>query len=95
MTITPDGATVYALVINSQEAHAINTATNTTTAVIPIADQPIGASVSPDGSKLYITKFTASVDNIAVVDTATNLVVDTISTGSGQGSRAITTATVP
>ena len=34
----------------------VSTATNTVTATIPVGVSPTGVAVSPDGSKVYVTK---------------------------------------
>ena len=47
---------------------------------ISVGTQPIGVSVSPDGSKLYVTNFNDA--SVSVINTATNTVSATITVGS-------------
>jgi len=58
----------------------IDLATNAIVAIIPVGFGPIGATVSPDGSKVYISN--GGDQTISVVSTATNSVIAKI-TGLG------------
>ena len=58
----------------------INTATNDVTATIPVGANPIGVSVSPDGSKVYIAN--QGANEVSVINSATNIVSDTIPVGN-------------
>src|SRR4030095_6912187 len=61
----------------------IDTETNTVIAKIQVGQQPLGAAVTPDGSRLYVVnKLSASV---SVIDTSTNTVIHTITEGLGRG----------
>ena len=40
---------------NDNTVSVINTATNTVSATITVGNNPDGVSVSPDGSKVYVT----------------------------------------
>ena len=64
----------------SNDVTVINTATNTVVATIPVGSQPIGAAVTPDGTRVYVTN-TAS-NTVSVINTATNTVVATIPVGA-------------
>jgi YVTN family beta-propeller protein len=46
------------------------------TATIPVGNEPFGVSVTPDGSKVYVTNFASST--VSVIDTATDTVTTTI-----------------
>ncbi|MGD0709589.1 MAG: T9SS type A sorting domain-containing protein [Bacteroidales bacterium] len=58
----------------------INTTTNTVTATIPVDSEPCTLSVSPDGSKVYVT--IRSNNTVNVINTVTNTVSTTITVGS-------------
>jgi len=54
----------------------IDTATNTVVATVPVAVNPIGVAVSPDGTRVYVThEFSKTV---SVIDSAINAVVATV-----------------
>jgi YVTN family beta-propeller protein len=56
----------------------VDTATNTVTATIPVGSFPLGVTVTPDGSTVYVAN---ELDNVSVIDTATNTVTTTIPAG--------------
>jgi YVTN family beta-propeller protein len=66
----------------------IDTATNTVTATIPVASQPRGVAVSPNGEYAYVTNY--GNNTVSVIDTATNTVTATIPTESRPYDVAIT-----
>ena len=47
---------------------------------IPVGTYPYGVSASLDGSKVYVTNFTAQ--SVSVINTSTNSVIDTIPVGN-------------
>ncbi|MFD4144545.1 beta-propeller fold lactonase family protein, partial [Streptomyces sp. NPDC058572] len=68
----------------------IDTTNNTVITSIPIINpappnpaEPRGLAVTPNGARLYVTNFTGN--SVTVIDTATNLVIDTITQGEGIG----------
>ena len=58
-----------------------------------MGSNPIGVSVSPDGSKLYVANYGS--DNVSVINTATNAVVTTVAVGSGPNSLGNFIANIP
>ncbi len=86
MAITADGSTVY---VASGPVSVIDTATNTMTGSFSTGRNDI--EVSPDGSKIYLTRttfFTESSGSVDVVDAATRAVTASIPMG-GVGPIAI------
>jgi len=76
VAISPDGKRVYVLsnvVLNNVQGDivVINTDTNSVVANISIG-RPTDLVVTPDGKRLYVT--TGGLENIEIVDTATNTV---------------------
>jgi len=72
----------YAFIPSYDDASVavINTTTNTVVKTIPVGQQPIGVSVSPDGSSVYITN---TIDNtVSVISTASLSVTATIHVGN-------------
>lgn len=59
----------------------VDTATNDVVATIPVGGTPEGAAVTPDGSQVWVTNH--DTDNISVISTATDTVVDTHATQDG------------
>jgi YVTN family beta-propeller protein len=59
--------------------------TNSVTATIPpLGTHPRNLAVTPDGRRLYVANFSGSI--VYVIDTASNLVINTISVGQGFAS---------
>ncbi len=58
----------------------INTTTNTVSTTITVGTNPMGISVSPDGSKVYVANDGSF--SVSVISTATNTVTGTISVGT-------------
>jgi YVTN family beta-propeller protein len=86
LAFTPNGSSAY--VTNQSQlpnfqyyVSVISTSTNTVSAVIDIPYYPFGGvAVSPDGSKVYVTGIDTSSTEVvvAVIDTATNQITNTI-----------------
>ena len=75
-----DDSTVYVATQSNSTVTAINTATNTVVATIPVGDSLKGIAVSPDGSLVYVTN---ELDGtVYVIDTASQTVVDNIPVGN-------------
>jgi gliding motility-associated-like protein len=86
ITVTPTPV-AYAYVanygvplFNPGNLSIVNTATNAVTGTITLGSNPFGVSVTPDGSKAYITNFGSN--NVSVISTATNTVSATIPVGN-------------
>jgi YVTN family beta-propeller protein len=78
VAVSPDGTKVYATWPNF--VSIIDTATNTLTATkIPVGTNPMGLSVTPDGSKVFVAN--SGDGTVSVINTATNTVIDTIVVG--------------
>ena len=75
IAITPDGTRAYVDVSESSTVSVIDLATNTVTSNIPVGGAPFGIALTPDGTRAYV----ANLDDVAVIDTASNMIVDTIS----------------
>jgi YVTN family beta-propeller protein/autotransporter-associated beta strand protein len=71
--ITPDGRKVYVANNTSNSVSVIDTATNTVAATIAIpgSEGPSSANVSPDGTRVYVPRFSVN-GGIYVIDTATD-----------------------
>ena len=65
---------------NPDELRVVELATNTVVNTITIPGTPIGVCVSPDGSKILVTRNTSNA--VDVVCTATQSVLATIALGS-------------
>jgi len=66
---------------DSDNVLVLNTSTNKIIDTIPVGKAPYGVSVSPDGSKAYVTNEYGG--NISVINTATNTVMTTIPVDGG------------
>ncbi|HEX3552182.1 MAG TPA: DUF5074 domain-containing protein [Thermoanaerobaculia bacterium] len=82
IAFTPDGAFAYLAVNDGSGGRVlvIDTATHAQVAVIPVGTFPGAATISPDGSFVYVANITTA--NVSVIDTATNTVVATVPVGS-------------
>jgi DNA-binding beta-propeller fold protein YncE len=80
LTLSASGNLLYAPDIYDSKVTVVNAATNTflTDIILPNNDKPYGASMSPDGSKLYV----AGGQGIHVINTSANAVTGIISSGS-------------
>ncbi|WP_117588301.1 YncE family protein [Bacillus atrophaeus] len=65
----------------------LNTATNTITASIQVGLYPYSASCTPDGSRIYVTNLLSNL--ISVIDTASDTVVNTITSEIYPGGIAL------
>jgi YVTN family beta-propeller protein len=91
VAVHPDGTRAYvanyggsigALIddLSNDFISVIDTNTHTASATIPVGVGPAGLTVSPNGTRLYVTNY--ADDTVSVVDTATNTVVVTVPVGS-------------
>jgi YVTN family beta-propeller protein len=74
----------------SNTVSAIDTATNTVIAIIPVGVGPIGIAITPDGTRAYVTNEVSNT--VSVIDTASNTVGETIPVGVHPVAVAITPA---
>lgn len=93
VTVSPNGARVYVSNIISGGVSVIDTATNTvidtTTATttivttVAVGTGPVGLSVRPDGSRLYVTNAGdgSVAGTVSVIDTGSNTIVATVGVG--------------
>ena len=87
---SPATATITATPVPAQNAYITNAGANTISvidvtshaliATIPVGQQPEWASVSPDGSRVYIANHSQD-GSVSVINTLTNMVTATISVG--------------
>jgi gliding motility-associated-like protein len=75
-TLVPPSA--YVANVGDNTVSVINTATQKVTATIQVGNSPIGVSVSPDGSRVYVAVVGATAGGVAVINTATNTVITTV-----------------
>lgn len=87
--VTPDGAHAYIVNFNDNTVSVVDTATNMITASVNVPIPPesalSGIAISPDGSTAYVLAFPAGMGqtDIAVIDTASNVVTDLFDAGAG------------
>jgi outer membrane autotransporter protein len=77
--LSPDGSTLYVANQTSNTLSVINTATNTVTATVGLANQPVSLAVNPAGTLVYVGSTGGTT--ISVVNTSTNTVAATITAG--------------
>lgn len=89
LVITPNGKTVYTANYEVNSVSAIDTATKSVVATIPVGGEPIGITASPNGGRVYVAN--SEDDTVSVIDTATNQVVGSpIKVGDAPIGMAIT-----
>ncbi len=67
----------------------IDTSTNTVIATIGMF-QPVGAAITPDGTRVYVTNSSPTFGSVSVIDTASNTVIATVGIGPDAQLLAIT-----
>jgi YVTN family beta-propeller protein len=88
LAITPDGTRVYGLGSpGSSTVSIIDTATNTVIGAIPVGFNLYSITIAPDGTRAYA--LSSPGQTIAVIDTSSNTVVDTITSLSCPANMAI------
>ena len=87
----------YVANADTNTVSVVDTASNTVLATIPVGPipfAPIGIAITPDGTRVYVTNagdpFDRANGTVAVIDTATDTVVATISVGILPEAVAIT-----
>jgi YVTN family beta-propeller protein len=81
VNINGHSQTAYVTNRDGNSVSVINTETNTVTNTIGVGNQPMGVSVSSDGTKVYVSNITDST--VSVINTASNTVSATIHVGYG------------
>jgi YVTN family beta-propeller protein len=66
----------------AKQSHVIDTKTNTVIATVNVGGHPGGVAVTPDGSKVYVTK-EEYYGTVSVIDTTTNIVTATVNGPGG------------
>ena len=85
VAVHPNGTRVYVVNgTNPTSVSVLDANANTVVATVPFGGQPViqarGITISPDGSRVYVTTYGSGL--VKVISTATNTVVATISTGN-------------
>jgi gliding motility-associated-like protein len=77
VAISPDGSRLYVSSLQPGVITVNNTLTKAVIATIQVGSDPFAISISPDGSRLYV----ANSNKVSVINTSTNKVVSTITSG--------------
>ena len=81
---------LYISNIKSNSVSVVDSSTDSIVSTIPVGSPPEEIAVSPDGSKAYVTIGTfCTAGLVKVIDTSSNTVVGTITSGLGTFSRGI------
>lgn len=80
--LSPDASRLYIWNRYANTLTVMRTHDNAVIAVIPVGEMPHRAAPLPDGSKIYVTRYSSPV--IPVVDAATNTVTDSVTVASGE-----------
>ncbi len=83
IAITPDGSRAYVTHSNNQIS-VIDTSSNSVIATIFGTGSTAGIAASADGGRVYATN--GGLDAVLVIDTGSNLVIDTVAVGAGFAS---------
>ncbi|HWZ13646.1 MAG TPA: beta-propeller fold lactonase family protein [Mucilaginibacter sp.] len=100
ITATPQSSGLAYIASDNNTVSVVNTLTSSVIATIPVGKNPVGVSVSGDGSRVYITNSLSNT--VSVINTATNVVIATLPVGinpfgisvSPDGSRAYVANTI-
>ncbi|MFE5537954.1 beta-propeller fold lactonase family protein [Streptomyces sp. NPDC056519] len=91
--LTPDGRSLYVTEAASNEVAVIDTHTmKAAQNTIKVGRNPTSVAVSSDGKLAYVTSSLDDTKGLSVIDTATNSVRRTVSTGSGPFAVALVDA---
>lgn len=87
IAVHPDGNTVYVANPTNSSVSVVDANTNTMTATVSTSF-PYDLAVHPSGDFVYVTGFTSTGSDgfVAVIDTASNQVTDTINVTANEGS---------
>jgi YVTN family beta-propeller protein len=91
IAITPDGTQAYVANAGAASVQVLDIATNTliaTVLVSPGRDGPKAVAITPDGSLAYVTgtQDPQGSDAVTVIDTASQMVLDTVPVGTSPTS---------
>jgi len=77
-----DGRTAYASLVDDGKVAVIDTAALRVSALIPVAQNPGGLALPPDGTRLYVTDITSTAHEpgLFIVDTTTQQIVESLAT---------------
>ena len=83
ITVTPVNAG-FAYIANFEDGtmSVINTITKSVISNFSVGSTPLGVSVSPDGSRVYVTNSGTNTNTVSVINTATNTVLAIIPVGT-------------
>jgi DNA-binding beta-propeller fold protein YncE len=100
IALTPKGDFIYMTIDlgPSHEVAIIRTSDYATLPPIPLETNLVGIAITPDGNFAYVAihgAFPEDGNEVAVIDTRTNTIVDRISTNTNPGFTAITEAPTP
>ena len=86
------GAAQFAYITNFNDntVSVIDTANNTVTATLQVGLFPKGVSVTPDGTKVYVTSPHDDPGDFSVIDAATNKVIANVLVGESLYGVAVT-----
>lgn len=79
ITATPQSSGLAYIASDNNTVSVVNIITNSIVATIPVGKNPVGVSVSADGSRVYITNSLSNT--VSVINTATNAVIATLPVG--------------
>ncbi|MEU3460563.1 IPT/TIG domain-containing protein [Streptomyces sp. NPDC006733] len=85
--IPPGATTAYVANATDNTVSAVDTATNTVVATIPVGFGPQGVAAAPDGAHVYVPN--VSSNTVSVIDTATESVVATTPVGASPTAVAV------
>lgn len=77
VAVNPDGTKVYVANAGCSTVSIIDTATDTVLTKVDIKDGAWGVAVSPDGKRVYVTN-SEHAGAVSVIDTTTNIVMETV-----------------
>lgn len=88
IAVSPDGHRVYVSNFGDETVSVVDTGTNSVFGPpITVGKEPDGVAISPDGTRLFVAQRSG---NVAIVDTSTNTVVNSVPDPRGPSRLAIT-----
>src|SRR5207249_8754420 len=85
-TPVPAGVRAYVPNLDSGDLYVLDTASLSLLATVPIGDDPFGAAVSPDATRVYVTQFASG---LTVLDAHANQIIASVSIGAFPGSSGV------
>jgi YVTN family beta-propeller protein len=95
---TAGAPNAFAYITNASDDNVsvIDTATNTVVTTIGVGENPLGVTVNPSGTRVYVGNYSGPdfnpVGSVSVIDTATNAVIHSMPTGEGTYGLAVNPA---